>query len=155
MKKKTGHAWKFQSSPKTGTRSRLGTRNMGTFWRTFFLWFRSFFIVWVFRPGCFIQTTTEKHPGFQNLRTPFFSLYSVGVWVRGVFKINATSSLNFEVSRRLSDLLLTTLRPTWMENAVSFSTQRCYVSEFASVVKAFFHWWQSWFTISEKVPRAV
>ena len=47
---------------------------------------RSFFIVWVFRPGCFIQTTTEKHPGFQNLRTPFFSLYSVGVWVRGVLE---------------------------------------------------------------------
>ena len=49
--------------------------------------------------------------------------------VRGVFKINATSSLNFEISRRLSDLLLSTLRLTWMEIDVAFSTQRCYVSE--------------------------
>ena len=29
-------------------------------------------------PVCSFQNTTEKHPGFQNLRTPFFSLYNVG-----------------------------------------------------------------------------
>ena len=99
---------------------------------------QSFFTVWVFLPGCFIQTTTEKHPGFQNLRTPFFSLYCVGVWGRGVFKINATSSLNFEISRRLSDLLLSTLRLTWMEDALAFSTQRSYVSEFDMCSQGFF-----------------
>ena len=29
-------------------------------------------------PWCIFQNTTEKHPGFQSLRTPFFSLYNVG-----------------------------------------------------------------------------
>ena len=64
--------------------------------------------------------------------------YGVGVWVLGVFKIDAILSLNFEISRRLSDQLLSTLRLTWMEDAVAFSTQPCYVSDFDICSDGFF-----------------
>ena len=41
--------------------------------------------------GCIFQNTTEKHHGFQNLRTPLHSLYNVGKKIRCVFKINVFS----------------------------------------------------------------
>ena len=94
-----------------------------------------------------------------NKNTPDFKIYgllfshfiTLVKKVRGVFKINATSSIFCQ----LSDLLLSTLQLTWMKNAVAFSTHRCNVSEFNMCSHGFFQWWQSWFTISEVAPRAV
>ena len=45
---------------------------VGLRWRALYLkklLVRLFFMVWVFLPGCFFQTTTAKHSGFQKLRT--------------------------------------------------------------------------------------
>ena len=73
-------------------------------------------------PVCSFQNTTEKHPGFQNLRTPFSHFITWVKKVRGVFNINAILSLNFEISRRLSSHLLSTLLHFRKENSVAFWT---------------------------------
>ena len=60
----------------------------GRFLSCILIWgrLRSFFIVWVFRPGCFFQTTTEKHPGLQNLRTLFLQVvFNRRCWKSGVW----------------------------------------------------------------------
>ena len=59
--------------------------------------------------------------------------------VLGVFKINATSSLNFEISHRLSDLLTALDIAAHLHGErSSFSTQPCYVSEFDMCSSVFF-----------------
>ena len=99
---------------------------------------RPFFITWVFLHGVFFKTPRKNTPDFKVCGLLFSHFITWVKKVRGVFKINATSSLNFEISRQLSDLLLSTLRLTWMENAVAFSTQPSYVSDFDMCSDGFF-----------------
>ena len=91
-----------------------------------------------FLRGVFFKTPRKNTPDLKVYGLLFSHFITWVKKVRGVFKINATSSLNFEISRQLSDLLLSTLRLTWMENAVAFSIQPCYVSDFDMCSDGFF-----------------
>ena len=83
---------------------------------------RPFFITWVFLRGVFFKTPRKNTPDFKFYGLLFSHFITWVKKVRGVFKINATSSLNFEISRRSSTHLLSTLRHFRKENSVAFWT---------------------------------
>ena len=105
----------FENLWKTSKRFLKGSRSPEVFQRLF----RGFRIFSMF----FIGGKTSRI----SYSVDFFFL-TMGKKSSSVFKISATSSLNFEISQRLSALLLSTLRFVWIENLVAPSSHLHYMS---------------------------